>query len=136
MEVVSGPRTGLPLPVHAELILEEEIPPPSVEERNEGPFGEYTGYYGGGSGAAPVVRVQAICHRTNPILHGDPPLKPPVLFWACPQDGSMDVWEGLEKSGMPGVKGVYALNTGGSLIQVVSITQQYAGHAGQIRRVA
>ena len=136
LEVVAGPRTGLPLPVHAELILEGEIPPPSVEERSEGPFGEYTGYYGGGAGAASVVRVQAIYHRTNPILHGDPPLKPPVLFWTCPPDGSMEVWEGLEKSGLPGIKGVYALNTGGSLIQVVSITQQYAGHAAQVGRVA
>jgi 4-hydroxy-3-polyprenylbenzoate decarboxylase len=48
----------------------------------------------------------------------------------------MEVWEGLEKSGLPGIKGVYALNTGGSLIQVISITQQYAGHAAQVGRVA
>jgi len=48
----------------------------------------------------------------------------------------MELWDGLERSGIPGIKGVYALNTGGSLIMVVSITQQYAGHARQVGRVA
>ncbi|HEX9879045.1 MAG TPA: UbiD family decarboxylase [Candidatus Binatia bacterium] len=136
VEVLKGPRTGLPLPANAELVFEGEIPPPSVEERREGPFGEYTGYYAGGERMAPVIRVQSLYHRNDPILHGDPPLKPPVLFWMCPPDGSMEVWEGLEKSGLPGIVGVYALNSGGSLIQVVSIKQQYAGHARQVGRVA
>jgi len=136
LKVISGPRTGLPLPANAELIIEGEIPPPSVEERKEGPFGEFVGYYASNEKMEPVIRVQAIYHRTNPILHGEPPLKPPVPIWACPRGGSMELWDGLERSGIPGIKGVYALNTGGSLIMVVSITQQYAGHATQVGRVA
>lgn len=137
LEIITGPRTGLPLPANAELIIEGEVPPPSVEERKEGPFGEYTGYYAGGEKMRPVIRVQAIYYRTNPILHGDPPLKPPIDTWVCPPAGSiLTVWDGLEKSGITGIKGVYALNTGGGLTTVVSVRQMYAGHARQVGRVA
>jgi 4-hydroxy-3-polyprenylbenzoate decarboxylase len=137
LEIITGPRTGLPLPANAELIIEGEVPPPSVEERREGPFGEYTGYYAGGEKMRPVIRVQAAYYRTNPILHGDPPLKPPIDTWVCPPAGSiLTVWDGLEKSGITGVKGVYALNTGGGLTTVVSVRQMYAGHARQVGRVA
>ncbi len=136
-EYVTGPRTGLPLPARAELIIEGEVPSPEEEQRIEGPFGEYTGYYAGGEKLRPVLRVKALYHRTNPLLHGDPPLKPPVLTIACPPARSiLSVWDGLEKSGMAGIKGVYSLNTGGEFITVVSIKQQYAGHARQVGRVA
>ena len=33
LEVVRGPRTRLPLPANAELIIEGEVPPPDVEQR-------------------------------------------------------------------------------------------------------
>src|SRR5579862_2983563 len=136
-EVFRGPRTGLPLPGQAELIVEGEVPPPSEDQRIEGPFGEYTGYYAGGRKERPVIRVKAVYWRNNPILHGDPPLKPPVLTIACPPARSiLSVWDGLDGSGVPGVKGVYALNAGGEFITVVSIKQQYAGHARQVGRVA
>jgi 4-hydroxy-3-polyprenylbenzoate decarboxylase len=137
LEVVRGPRTGLPLPATAELVVEGEVPPPDVEQRLEGPFGEFTGYYAGGEKLRPVIRVQALYHRTNPVLHGEPPLKPPIEYWAAPPPGSMlKVWEGMEKAGIPGVKGVYPLNAGGGQVLVVSIRQQYAGHARQVGRVA
>jgi 4-hydroxy-3-polyprenylbenzoate decarboxylase len=138
IEVVSGPETGLPLPARAELVVEGEVPPPSEETRKEGPFGEFTGYYAGGEKMEPVIRVRALYHRTNPVLHGEPPLKPPVETLVCPPSGSstLRVWEGLEKSGIPGIKGVYNLSTGGGLVTVVSIKQQYAGHAVQVGRVA
>ncbi|HLY65515.1 MAG TPA: hypothetical protein VKU60_08270, partial [Chloroflexota bacterium] len=52
-----------------------------------------------------------------------------------PARSIMAVWDGLERAGMPGIKGVYALNAGGEFITVVSLTQQYAGHARQVGRV-
>jgi UbiD family decarboxylase len=137
VEVLRGPHSGLPLPANAELILEGEVPPPDVEQRPEGPFGEYTGYYAGGVKLQPVIRVRAVYHRSDPILHGDPPLKPPVLTLVCPPARSaLNVWNGLERSGLPGVKGVYPLNVGSTHITVVAIQQQYAGHARQVGRVA
>ncbi|HLY65791.1 MAG TPA: UbiD family decarboxylase, partial [Chloroflexota bacterium] len=136
VDVIRGPLTGLPLPANAELVVEGEVPPPSVEERMEGPFGEFTGYYAGGEKARPVFRVQALYYRTNPILHGDPPLRPPVGHWGFASSTLLGVWEGLEKAGLPGVVGVYALPVGGSQGVVVSVRQQYAGHARQVGRVA
>jgi 4-hydroxy-3-polyprenylbenzoate decarboxylase len=136
-EVLAGPHTGLPLPANAELIVEGEVPPPAVEQRPEGPFGEYTGYYAGGIKLQPVIRVRAVYHRTDPILHGEPPLRPPMLVLVAPPARSaLTTWNGLEASGLPGVKGVYPLNAGGTHITVVAIQQQYAGHARQVGRVA
>jgi len=112
-EIIPGRWSGLPLPAHAEMIIEGEVPPLTVEQKKEGPFGEFTGYYGAGETMKPVIRVKALYHRTNPILHGEPPLKPPVQNWVCPPDASLlRVWEGLEKSGISGIKGVFSLNAG------------------------
>lgn len=137
IDVIYGPRSGLPFAANAELVIEGVISPRSDEVRIEGPFGEYTGYYAGGERPEPIVRVEAVYYRTNPVLHGEPPLKPPIDTLACPPAGSIyGVWDGLERSGIPGIKGVYALNTGGGLTTVVAIKQQYAGHARQVARVA
>ena len=48
VEVIKGPITGLPIPAHAEIAIEGEVPPPQLEARDEGPFGEWPGYYSGG----------------------------------------------------------------------------------------
>jgi 4-hydroxy-3-polyprenylbenzoate decarboxylase len=136
LAVVRGPRSGLPLPANAEMLLEGIVPPPEVESRPEGPFGEFTGYYGGGTKPRPVIRVQAVYHRTAPILHGEPALKPPVGDWGCSSASLLRVWDGLERSGIPGIQGVFAPLTEGGLTLVVAIKQQYAGHARQVGRIA
>ena len=43
----------------------------------EGPFGEFTGYYAGGQSEQPVIRVQRIYHRNDPILCA--PMHRPVV---------------------------------------------------------
>jgi 4-hydroxy-3-polyprenylbenzoate decarboxylase len=137
LAILRGPRTGLPLPATAEVIVEGLVPPPTEEQRKEGPFGEYTGYYAGGEKMRPVIRVEAVYFRDAPIIHGDAPLKPPTLTLLCPPSRSvLHVWEGLERCGVPGVKGTYALHLGNTLCVTVAIQQQYAGHARQVGRVA
>ena len=139
LEVIRGPRTGLPLPANAELVIEGEVPPPSIEQRDEGPFGEFTGYYSGAARPRPVIRVQALYHRHDPILQGDPPLKPPGARTpgGIPSGSVLRVWDDLDKAGIPGVMGVYdTLGTEGGLVLTVAIRQQYAGHARQVGRVA
>ena len=54
----------LPMPAHAEIVLEGEMHP--GETAPEGPFGEFTGYYAGGPQRAAVVRVERIYHRNDP----------------------------------------------------------------------
>lgn len=129
VEVIRGPWTGLPIPAHAEIVIEGEMPPVSEESAQEGPFGEWPGYYSH-TGAETVVRVKRIMYRNNPILLGAPPTLPtsPCGYQALPR-AAMATWTHLENAGVPNVKGVwvYARN----LMIVVSIEQSYDGHAIQ-----
>src|SRR3989442_1262289 len=74
-EVIREPVTGLPMPASAEIVLAGFL----HHDKNaaEGPFGEWTGYYASGSRAEPVLEVEAIYHRNDPIILGVPPNKPP-----------------------------------------------------------
>jgi UbiD family decarboxylase len=87
VEVIRGPLTGLPIPAHAEVVIEGEMPPPEVESHLEGPFGEWPGYYTVGSkGAAdeqPVIRVKAIYYRNDPILLNMAPQWPGAPHHPC-----------------------------------------------------
>jgi 4-hydroxy-3-polyprenylbenzoate decarboxylase len=131
VEVVKGPLTGLPIPAHAEVAIEGEIPPPGEESHVEGPFGEWTGYYAAGthsSGEAqPVIRVKAIYHRNDPILLNMQPQWPGAPHHAVRFDSGI-MWNQLEGAGIPGIAGVYTYNP---FLVVIAIRQQYAGHAKQ-----
>ena len=66
IELFKSDVTGLPLPAGAEIILEGFVYPD--ETFAEGPFGEFTGYYGRPSGATPYMRVEKVRFRNNPTL--------------------------------------------------------------------
>src|SRR2546426_8373696 len=74
-EVVESELYGLPMPAHAEIVLEGEM----VEGRTarEGPFGEFTGYYASSPSEQPVVHVRRVYHRNDPILSIASPMRPP-----------------------------------------------------------
>jgi 4-hydroxy-3-polyprenylbenzoate decarboxylase len=75
VEVITGPRTGLPIPAHAEIAFEGFIYPDDVLD--EGPLGEWTGYYAGGLKKEPAIRIETFMHRDDPILLGAIPGIPP-----------------------------------------------------------
>jgi phenylphosphate carboxylase alpha subunit len=56
----------LDVPATAEIVLEGEVL--AHERRLEGPFGEYMGYEAGKSSPKPVLKVNAITYRNDPIL--------------------------------------------------------------------
>lgn len=64
LELVEGETVDLLIPAYAEIVLEGRIIPGKRE--SEGPFGELMGYYGGIS-PCPVIEIDAILHRNNPI---------------------------------------------------------------------
>ena len=137
VEVIKGKVTGIPFPAHDEIVVEGEYLPPEKEQREEGPFGEWTGYYAGGRQLEPVVKVKALYYRDNPILAGVPPLKPPLHNFAVPIISTPFVWNDLEKTGISGIKGVWQLEAGGGrLITVISLKQEHIGHAKQAALVA
>jgi UbiD family decarboxylase len=131
LEYVEGALTGLPLPAHAEVVVEGEIPPPGQESRLEGPFGEWPGYYAVGAvGPAemqPVVRVQALYQRPSPILLSQPPTWYGAPTRALPFESGA-LWAQLEAAGVPGITGVFQHTM---YLIAVSIRQLYAGHAKQ-----
>jgi UbiD family decarboxylase len=129
VQCVETEVTRLPVPAEAELVVEGEIPPD--ERRQEGPFGEWTGYYAAPEGPQPVVRVQAVYHRRDPINLGVLPGKPPNdnTYYLNYLQSAL-VWDQLEKAGIPAVQGVWAHESGGGrMLVTVSIKQQYPGHS-------
>jgi 4-hydroxy-3-polyprenylbenzoate decarboxylase len=134
VETIQGERTGLPVPAHSEIVVEGEIPPMERESRPEGPFGERTGYYATGVRNEPVVKVLSLMHRNQPIIQGDPPLKPvPGMdHFGIPLPAAA-VWSALEYAGVQDVRGVWLH---GPFATVISIKQRYEGHARQAAAIA
>jgi 4-hydroxy-3-polyprenylbenzoate decarboxylase len=130
-EVIPSELHGLPMPAHAEIVLEGEMHPGDTAP--EGPFGEFTGYYAGGKSDQPVIRVQRIYHRNDPILTMATPMRPPSDFSysKCVMKAGM-IWDEVERAGLSGVRGVWCHEAGGArMFNVISIKQSYAGHAKQ-----
>jgi len=107
-------------------------------ERIEGPFGEWTGYYASGERAEPVLEVEAIYHRDDPIILGVPPNKPPYEPHRYREYlRSALLLRELKAAGVPGVVDAHCFGVGGCrLLNAVSIEQRYAGHSRQAGHVA
>ncbi len=128
VEVVREETTGLPIPATSEIVIAGEIPPPDVQSEEEGPFGEWTGYFTLGSRPEPVIRVKALYHRNDPIILGMPPKKyrRPTLNYGLPTKAKA-VKERLQGIGIEEVLDVWHLAIPG--FTVVQIRQRYPGHA-------
>jgi len=128
---IAGEVTGLPFPAASEIVLEGFVEP--NDERAEGPFGEFHGYYPGKAGTAPAVTVERIYFRQDPIIVGSPPAKPPNDYsYSKAVMRSALLHDALVAAGLSEVKAVWAHEIGGArMFNVVAIKQRYAGHARQ-----
>jgi len=132
IEVVKGITTDLPVPATAEIVLEGEVLPPEAGTVMEGPFGEWAGYYAGGSRPHAIFRVNALMHRNQPIIQGGLAGQNPIGWtpgrhiWRAAL-----AWSELERQ-IPGVQGVWVIAEASvSSTIVASIKQHYGGHAVQ-----
>jgi UbiD family decarboxylase len=136
VEIINMPKTGLPVPANAEIAFEGYIHPD--DRIDEGPLGEWTGYYAGGATTQPAIRIETFMHRDDPILMGAIPAVPPnddTFYRGTYRCGA--VWNQLEAAGIPEVKGVWAHEAGGSRMWLtVSIKQMYGGHSKQAGLIA
>ncbi|MFC1870606.1 UbiD family decarboxylase domain-containing protein, partial [Chloroflexota bacterium] len=135
--VTRGVTTDLPIPATAEIVIEGEIVPPEVETKIEGPFGEWWGYYGGGRRVMPACRVKSVLYRNNPIIQGNPPAVMPSV-WSLGKhiQKAASLWAELDRH-IPGVKGTWMMeNTPLHTMPVISIQQEYGGHAKQAALIA
>jgi phenylphosphate carboxylase beta subunit len=135
VQIVRGQLSGLPIPAAAEIVLEGEIDPENLRE--EGPFGEYTGYYTEElikPIPKPALDVQRIYYRNNPILWETSvgrPVGDQHMLYAFVRNSSL--WTDLTRMQIHGIKSVYTMpEASGRFWVVVSVQQMYPGHADQV----
>jgi 4-hydroxy-3-polyprenylbenzoate decarboxylase len=121
--------SSLSVPASAEITLEGHITPGDTAV--EGPFGDHTGYYNE-TETFPVMTVDKITHRNDPIYHttytGRPPDEPSVLGLAL-----NDVFVPILKTQYPEIVDFFLPSEACSYrVAVVSIRKQYPGHARRI----
>ncbi|MDH5750433.1 MAG: UbiD family decarboxylase, partial [Rhodospirillales bacterium] len=136
LDCIEGGLTGLPFPAASEIVLEGECLPD--ETIGEGPFGEWTGYYAGGVMQEPVIRIDRVYYRDNPILTCAASQKPPHshLFERC-FIRTAGLLDSLEGAGIPDVTGAWVHEAGsGRTFVAVAIKQRYYGHSTQTGLVA
>ena len=137
IETFKSDVTGLTLPAHAEIIIEGFSHPDKTA--SEGPFGEFTGYYGRPGGPTPHIDIKCIRYRNKPILTSalmaDGLSNEAGLLWGLSR--AAKVWADLDVLGVPGIKGVWVPpESAAGGMTVVSIEQRYAGHAAQVGALA
>ena len=117
------------MPATAEIILEGYLQP--GEEADEGPFGDHTGYYNEVE-RFPVLTVERITHRKQPIYHstytGRPPDEPAILGVAL-----NEVFVPILQKQFPEITDFYLPAEGCSYrMAVVSMKKQFPGHAKRV----
>jgi UbiD family decarboxylase len=98
--------------------------------RPEGPFGEHTGYYGGGKRPLPIVKINCITHRNNPIFRGS------ILGKPITEDHQVlsityatQAMAMYKNSGFPGVTMVsYPAGGDPDFSAIVAIKKSYPSH--------
>ena len=119
----------LTVPARAEIVLEGHIHPD--DEAPEGPFGDHTGYYNEVE-RFPVLTIDRITHRADPIYHstytGKPPDEPAVLGVAL-----NEVFVPLLQQQYPEIRDFYLPPEGCSYRwALVRMRKQYPGHGRRI----
>ena len=137
-EVVEGETVDLPIPAHAEIVLEGECDPEKFLD--EGPFGEYTGYYSGvGTDPRNYMEIQCVTHRDNPILYSTTvgrAVTDTHMVMALSYGATL--WQQLaDEMHIPGIKSVYCPPEGsGRFLAIISMKTMYPGHADQVLTAA
>ncbi len=132
VKLVRCETVDLYVPAEAEIVIEGTISLDLKNWKMEGPFGEYTGYYGGLRSPKPVVEVSCITHRNDPILQGSvegPPLDDGSVVESL--TFSSFALDHLSKN-IQGVLDVWCppVNHGNDVF--VKIKKAYQGHAKQV----
>ncbi|MFQ5914059.1 MAG: UbiD family decarboxylase [Nitrospinota bacterium] len=130
VRVVRCRTVDLEVPATSEIVIEGRLLPNYREE--EGPFGEFSGYYGP-EGDKPVMEVSAISHRVSPIFHAGltgAPMTENHFLKQLPNE--VTVYRELTNK-FPEVKAVHFPASGCSEYTCyVSMTPRYKGQARNV----
>lgn len=133
VNLVKCETNNLEIPASSEMVIEGVIPPD--ERRMEGPFGEWTGHYGGKPGPRPVIHVQCITHRNDPILRGSLEGKPINEDHICTSVALSALAHNLlsDTLSIPGIRGIhFPAASGGWGMAIASVNQRYPAHSRTI----
>lgn len=130
VSLVKCETSDLMVPAVAEIVVEGSISPDPSSYESEGPFGEWTGYYGAAR-KRPVIKVECITFRNDPIFRGSlEGMKSGVVNETgfTSQIGySAVAWHVLESQQIPGV-----IDINGVPWMIVKIHKSYQGQARHI----
>ncbi|MCX4835125.1 non-oxidative hydroxyarylic acid decarboxylases subunit C [Streptomyces sp. NBC_01016] len=123
--IATAPLTGFDVPWGSEVVIEGVIE--SRKRQIEGPFGEFTGHYSGGR-RMPVVRIDRISYRTNPVFES---LYLGMPWTECDYLVGPNTCVPLLKQlreAFPEVQAVNAMYTHGLMV-IISTKKRYGGFA-------
>ena len=124
LEVVAAETVDLPVPAFAEIAIEGYLDP--AEETNDGPFAEYTGFYGPAKDPIGLMQVTAITMRSDAIYHDLDPAHPEHNLAGALSFGNR-VYDSV-KNLVPSVTGVYLPVSGAcAFTAYVSIKKRVPG---------
>ncbi len=130
VDVVQCETVDLTVPATTEIVIEGKALPTRREW--EGPFGEYSGYYGPAD-ERPVIQVTAVTHRNNPLYHAGltgMPMTENHFLKQIPNE--ITLYRDL-KSKFAGVKAVNFTPAGCCEFMVfISMKQVYPGEAKKV----
>jgi len=129
VEMVKCVSSDLEVPADSELVIEGWVDP--AELRREGPFGDHTGYYSLADDY-PVLHVEALTHRRNPVypatIVGRPPQEDAYLGLATER-----IFLPLLRMVLPEIRDMH-LPAAGAFhnLVIVSVKKEYPGHAQKV----
>ena len=137
IEVVKCETNDLIVPATSEIVVEGEVDADKFME--EGPFGEYTGYYSGvGTDPRNYIKVNCVTHRNNPIFMSTTvgrAVTDTHMTMALTYGSTL--WQQLVAMKIPGIKAIYCPPEGsGRFLAIISMKQMYPGHADQVLTAA
>ena len=135
VDLIKCETVDLYVPATAEIVIEGMLQLDPKDHDMEGPFAEFTGYVAGDKSPKPTIRVTAITHRNNPVLHG-------CIEGSLPGSYSENgicssimraatAWNVLDRSGVPGITDVWCppVQTGINLL--IRMKSSYRNQAKQ-----
>jgi 4-hydroxy-3-polyprenylbenzoate decarboxylase len=131
VELVKCETVDLEVPANAEIVCEGEVSLDYDSFRMEGPFGEYSGYYGRLPTPKPVITVNCITYRDGPIYQGTlegVPINEDHMMASL--NFSALAWDFLNKQ-MTGVTGVNADPSAPYANLILQIDNSYVGQVFQ-----
>ena len=137
IEVVKCETNDLIVPATSEIVVEGEVDADKFME--EGPFGEYTGYYSGvGTDPRNYIKVNCVTHRNNPVFMSTTvgrAVTDTHMTMALTYGSTL--WQQLVAMKIPGIKAIYCPPEGsGRFLAIISMKQMYPGHADQVLTAA